>query len=162
MSIYFNSFHDNFFTTLIYWFFVIRVNYCFFSIVIYSCIFKLLLHIFIEPNNMTCHAECYKGCWGPGNTRCLQCRNANYKGHCLTDCTGPLLFNVPGSSECLDCHSECNSSCVERVGFGYLLMQGFLAKTIVSFHNVRRIYLHFILRTSFQNCLLHFLDCKGL
>ncbi|XP_067934321.1 epidermal growth factor receptor-like isoform X2 [Watersipora subatra] len=64
-----------------------------------------------EESGKVCHSECRNGCWGPGNAQCLSCKHVQHKDHCLSDCTGLLLFDVPGKKECGTCHSQCKSSC---------------------------------------------------
>uniref|UniRef100_A0A3Q2V9B4 receptor protein-tyrosine kinase n=1 Tax=Haplochromis burtoni TaxID=8153 RepID=A0A3Q2V9B4_HAPBU len=63
-----------------------------------------------ERNNQTCDTECTDlGCWGPGPTMCLSCRQFNRKGRCVVSCNllqgEPREVEVNGS--CVQCHPEC-------------------------------------------------------
>uniref|UniRef100_A0A8C5GN13 Receptor protein-tyrosine kinase n=1 Tax=Gouania willdenowi TaxID=441366 RepID=A0A8C5GN13_GOUWI len=50
------------------------------------------------------------GCWGPGPSQCLSCRNYSRGGTCVGSCsfyTGtPREFSGPGA-ECIACHPQC-------------------------------------------------------
>lgn len=69
----------------------------------------------VEVNGLMCDDECKDGCWGPGNTQCIRCRNSRYKDHCVANCNSQKLFSLPGTLECRDCHPECNNSCIGPV-----------------------------------------------
>ncbi|XP_023687634.2 receptor tyrosine-protein kinase erbB-3a isoform X1 [Paramormyrops kingsleyae] len=50
------------------------------------------------------------GCWGPGPSQCVSCRNYSRGGTCVADCnfyTGEPREFASSSRECLPCHSEC-------------------------------------------------------
>uniref|UniRef100_A0A669ENX2 Receptor protein-tyrosine kinase n=1 Tax=Oreochromis niloticus TaxID=8128 RepID=A0A669ENX2_ORENI len=54
-----------------------------------------------KRNNQTCDTECTDlGCWGPGPTMCLSCRQFNRKG-CFID------FKTLVNGSCIQCHPEC-------------------------------------------------------
>ncbi|KAM9333231.1 melanoma receptor tyrosine-protein kinase-like isoform 2-T2 [Pholidichthys leucotaenia] len=60
--------------------------------------------------NRTCHQECTDdGCWGPGPSMCITCRNFSRRGHCVASCN--LLQGEPREAvvngSCVQCHSEC-------------------------------------------------------
>eukprot|EP00118_Oscarella_pearsei_P017372 m.171588 g.171588 ORF g.171588 m.171588 type:complete len:1503 (+) comp39060_c0_seq1:197-4705(+) len=78
----------------------------------------------IRLNNNTCgsdycDSECNQttGCWGPEPDTCLKCKNFDYYGTCVDDCTAatqaaggsPVYANSLGV--CLPCHEECSGSC---------------------------------------------------
>uniref|UniRef100_A0AAX7U050 Receptor protein-tyrosine kinase n=1 Tax=Astatotilapia calliptera TaxID=8154 RepID=A0AAX7U050_ASTCA len=55
------------------------------------------------------HVQHNLGCWGPGPTMCLSCRQFNRKGRCVVSCNllqgEPREVEVNGS--CVQCHPEC-------------------------------------------------------
>ncbi|KAF6039827.1 Egfr [Bugula neritina] len=67
--------------------------------------------VYCKSRNLICDGECKNGCWGPGNTRCLACRNSKYQDQCVSDCSGRLLFSLAGDKECHACHPQCESAC---------------------------------------------------
>ena len=69
----------------------------------------------------TCSPECTDdGCWGPGDSQCLACRNYNYDNRCLPSCdveTGLYEVANGNSSRCGKCHDECFGSCRKEASF---------------------------------------------
>ncbi|ESO07613.1 hypothetical protein HELRODRAFT_190996 [Helobdella robusta] len=67
---------------------------------------------------MLCSEECSEvhGCMGPGTSQCIHCRNMNYNGECLPDCTihsnaEVHLYQINKTKLCGACHQECLGPC---------------------------------------------------
>nr|XP_057916872.1 melanoma receptor tyrosine-protein kinase-like isoform X2 [Doryrhamphus excisus] len=63
-----------------------------------------------QQQNHTCDVQCTdQGCWGPGPTMCVSCRNFDRRGCCVALCN--LLHGEPRevevNSSCVECHAEC-------------------------------------------------------
>nr|XP_057916904.1 melanoma receptor tyrosine-protein kinase-like isoform X2 [Doryrhamphus excisus] len=63
-----------------------------------------------QQQNHTCDMQCTdQGCWGPGPTMCVSCRNFDRRGCCVALCN--LLHGEPRevevNSSCVECHAEC-------------------------------------------------------
>ena len=74
------------------------------------------------PNdpNCSCDYECQPElrCWGPGPTRCVNCRNFKHERTCVRNCSGiPFVFSNFETKTCSPCNSQCLSSCTDDTGF---------------------------------------------
>nr|ANP44416.1 epidermal growth factor receptor Smed-egfr-4 [Schmidtea mediterranea] len=85
-------------------------------------LFKNVKNFYYIPSNCTdkiCHKDCSeKGCWGPGNKLCYECRKYDAAGTCVSDCSqkkgfyNPINSSLLSNQKCLRCHPECLNTCV--------------------------------------------------
>ncbi|XP_070569954.1 receptor tyrosine-protein kinase erbB-3-like [Ptychodera flava] len=61
-----------------------------------------------------CDGQCTSnGCWGPGNDKCVECRNYKLEDQCIERCdtdNGQYMISET-DKECGLCHPECRGSC---------------------------------------------------
>ncbi|XP_070569485.1 epidermal growth factor receptor-like [Ptychodera flava] len=61
-----------------------------------------------------CDGQCTStGCWGPGNDKCVECRNYKLEDQCIERCdtdNGQYVISET-DKECGLCHPECRGSC---------------------------------------------------
>ncbi|XP_070569575.1 epidermal growth factor receptor-like [Ptychodera flava] len=61
-----------------------------------------------------CHEQCTSvGCWGPGNTLCMECRNYKVENQCIEQCNtgnGQYLISE-AEKKCGLCSAECLGAC---------------------------------------------------
>lgn len=67
---------------------------------------------------LVCHPQCDTagvGCWGPGDTQCVRCRNNRVGHRCVPDCAAvPGFYAEKGAGEkmiCKRCHRYCAQNC---------------------------------------------------
>ncbi|XP_011298706.1 epidermal growth factor receptor isoform X4 [Fopius arisanus] len=62
---------------------------------------------------LVCDAQCSdEGCWGPGPSQCLSCKNFILENVCLESCNAlPGIYGA-GDKICKHCHEECEGTCL--------------------------------------------------
>ncbi|XP_077997222.1 receptor tyrosine-protein kinase erbB-4-like isoform X2 [Glandiceps talaboti] len=59
-----------------------------------------------------CHEECTNvGCWGPGASECMECKNFNLGDECVEQCLLDQGQYIVSDKECGYCDVECDGSC---------------------------------------------------
>ncbi|XP_057319876.1 epidermal growth factor receptor isoform X1 [Microplitis mediator] len=65
-----------------------------------------------KQEGQVCDEQCSDaGCWGPGPSQCLSCKNYVFDNVCLENCSVISGIYKAGSRECKNCHEECDGTC---------------------------------------------------
>ena len=84
-----------------------------------------------ERDGFVCSGECTShGCWGSDDDQCLSCRNHRHGRLCVSSCSQFRgLYQVNKSSECAQCHEQCDdvvSACTGPVRISCVLLRASL------------------------------------
>ncbi|CAD6211930.1 GSCOCG00003904001-RA-CDS [Cotesia congregata] len=65
-----------------------------------------------KKEGQVCDEQCSDaGCWGPGPSQCLSCKNFLLDNECLENCSIVAGIYQANSRECKHCHEECDGTC---------------------------------------------------
>ncbi|XP_065160350.1 epidermal growth factor receptor isoform X2 [Atheta coriaria] len=99
-----------------------NMNLCYAVNINWKKIVRLNDHVSMIKNNkqdescsregLVCDKECSSdGCWGPGPTQCLACKNFKYGSTCIQNCHSLPGIYKDENNICKKCHEQCGFSC---------------------------------------------------
>ncbi|KAL5288844.1 ERBB2.2 family protein [Megaselia abdita] len=65
-------------------------------------------HSLCVAENQTCSDQCnVQGCWGTGSDECVNCKNFEFNGTCIANCSAVANAYMFDNKTCKNCHPEC-------------------------------------------------------
>jgi len=99
-----------------------------------------MCQLFTVAMNRTCSPMCTGGCWGPGESQCLSCKDVRFGFTCLRSCSAMSGLYVEHTNMdgklCKPCDPECDGNCIGKVRKPCLVITNWLLE------NESRVPLH--------------------